>query len=196
MSTLLKSACPSAALFQASAKFDQTNRAGQPIGLLSRSTGDLTATDTKTTSGITTRELKKSTMSKARLRETRKTGFKRLANVLGWADICILEFHLSFAQETQIDHGQAENEQGEDNAYRSCVAKVVQGKCLCVDAQGQRLAGISGSAVRHHKNQIKRFHTANQGEHDINGDGRGNQRKGDMPKSLPARGAIDVCHFV
>jgi hypothetical protein len=41
----------------------------------------------------------------------RKPGFKGIKDFLGRAGICILEFHLSFAQQMQIKHRQAENEQ-------------------------------------------------------------------------------------
>src|SRR3954463_11152128 len=96
--TLLKNACPSAALFQASAKFDQTNCVGHPKGLFSRSVGDLSATNNKTMSGMTTTALQKSTISNARPRDARNPEFKEFADFLGKTRICILELHLSFAQ--------------------------------------------------------------------------------------------------
>src|SRR5579875_2043229 len=94
ISTLLKNACPSDALFQALAKFDQTNCAGHPRGLFSRSTGDLSATDNKMMSGMTTRALQNSTISNARPRDARNPGFKGVADFLRRRRVCILEFHL------------------------------------------------------------------------------------------------------
>src|SRR6266568_3616912 len=170
--TLLKNACPSAALFQASAKFDQTNCVGHPKGLFSRSVGDLSATDNNTMSGMTTTALQNSTISNARPLEASNPGVKGVADFLRKRRVCILEFHLSFAQETQIEYRQAENEHRHDNAYRRPVSKMVQGKGLFVEAYGKRFAGICGSTVGHHKNQIKDFQAANHGKNDVYGHGR------------------------
>src|SRR5690242_17246273 len=89
--TLLKNACPSAALFQASTKFDQTKRAGHPRGLFSRSVGDLSATDTNTMRGMTTTALHTSTSSNASPREASTPGEKGVADgLLRRTALCIL----------------------------------------------------------------------------------------------------------
>jgi len=99
------------------------------------------------------------------------------------------------AQQPVLAGGQDRHGDGEQQGERDAVGELVELERVLVDERGQRLRRAARPAAGHHPDLVEEFQPADDRQHQVDRDRRGEGRAHDVPEPGDRSGAVDLGLF-